>query len=204
MSNFPLLRIVLVLLAAPAPVHAHLVNSGFGPFYDGVMHLFVTPEDLLPVVALTLLAGLRGPRCGRAVVFLLPVAWLAASVAGMLATPELRLPAATAVVTVVLGALVAADLSLPPPLVGGLAIVLGLLNGGLNGVEFGQTRSSGLGSVGLTGAGVACALFVVASLLAGHVASLRAQWARVAVRVAGSWIGAIGLLLFGWALRSRV
>ena len=46
---------------------AHLMNTGFGPFYDGLTHLFVTPEDLLPVIALAFLAGLRGPRFGRAV-----------------------------------------------------------------------------------------------------------------------------------------
>ena len=31
----------------------------------------------------------------------------------------------------------------------------------------------------------------------------RAQWARIAVRVAGSWIAASGLLVLGWAVRAR-
>jgi hypothetical protein len=30
---------------------------------------------------------------------------------------------------------------------------------------------------------------------------LRADWSRIAVRVAGSWIAASGLLLLGWAAR---
>jgi hypothetical protein len=30
---------------------------------------------------------------------------------------------------------------------------------------------------------------------------LRMAWARVVVRVAGSWIAAIGVLLLGWAFR---
>jgi hypothetical protein len=55
------------MLTATPSAHAHLMNTGFGPFYDGLTHLFVTPEDLLPVIALALLAGLRGPRFGRAV-----------------------------------------------------------------------------------------------------------------------------------------
>jgi urease accessory protein len=197
------LGILLAVLAAPAAAHAHLMNTGFGPFYDGVMHLFVTPEDLLPVVALALLGGLRGPRCGRTLLFVLPLAWLAGSVIGVLIAPRLTLPAATAAVTIALGALVAADISLPLTLVGGLAIVLGLLNGALNGIELGHAPALSLGAAGLAVAGVASALFVVVSLLSGHVASLRAHWARVVVRVAGSWIGAIGLLLLGWSLRSR-
>jgi hypothetical protein len=46
-------------------------------------------------------------------------------------------------------------------------------------------------------AGVAGALFVVVSLLAGQIATVRAAWARVAVQVAGSWIAAIGLFMLG-------
>ena len=68
------------------------MNTGFGPFYDGLTHLFVTPEDLLPVIALALLAGLRGPRFGRAVLLALPVAWLVGSAAGLLLAPQVTLP----------------------------------------------------------------------------------------------------------------
>jgi hypothetical protein len=49
--------------------------------------------------------------------------------------------------------------------------------------------------------GVAVGLFVLVSLLAGQAASVRMRWARVAVRVAGSWIAAIGLLMLGWETR---
>ncbi len=50
--------------------------------------------------------------------------------------------------------------------------------------------------------GVAVALFVVVSLLAGQVTTVRAAWARIVVRVAGSWIAATGLLMLGWSLRA--
>jgi urease accessory protein len=196
-SNLPaLVALVLAFILVPAPARAHLMNTGFGPFYDGLAHLFVTPEDLLPAIALTLLGGLRGPRCARAVLFALPLTWLAAGVAALLVAQPLTLPAATAAVTIVLGALVAADLPLPLELVAALAIVLGILNGGLNGSELAKAHASGLGAVG-----VACALFVVVSLLAGQVASLRLPWARVVVRVAGSWIAAMGLFMLGWSVR---
>ena len=51
-------------------------------------------------------------------------------------------------------------------------------------------------------AGIASALFVVMALLAGPVVALRAAWARGVVRVAGSWIAAIGLLMLGWTVRA--
>jgi hypothetical protein len=45
-------------------------------------------------------------------------------------------------------------------------------------------------------------LFVVVALAAAMVVAIRAPWGRIAVRVAGSWIVAIGLLLLGWTLRA--
>lgn len=34
------------------------------------------------------------------------------------------------------------------------------------------------------------------------VVSIKAFWARIAVRVMGSWIAATGLLMIGWSLRT--
>jgi hypothetical protein len=78
-----------------------------------------------------------------------------------------------------------------------LALVLGLLHGYLNGSAMSEAKLGGLGLVGIV-----AALFVVVALAAGMVVALRAPWARIAVRVAGSWIAAVGLLLLGWTLRA--
>jgi len=195
-SNLSWLATTVTLTLAPS-AQAHLMNTGFGPFYDGLTHLFVTPEDLLPVIALALLAGLRGPRFGRSVLFVLPVAWLVGSTAGLLLAPQFTLAKAEIIVTIGLGALLAADRPLPLAFVVGLAILLGLFHGILNGYELAKGPSSGQ----MVTVGVAVGLFVLVSLLAGQAASVRMRWARVAVRVAGSWIAAIGLLMLGWATR---
>jgi hydrogenase/urease accessory protein HupE len=187
-----LLWLLALLVVIPLPAHAHLMNTGLGPFYDGLAHPFVSPEDLLPVIALACLAGLRGPRFGRAVLFALPAAWLAGAVAG----PMLPLPFATAFMTIALGAMVAADKPLPLWLVVGGAVVLGLLHGSGNGVELARQKSVFLGA-----GGIAVALFVVVSMLAGQVTSVRAAWARIVVRVAGSWIAAMGLFMLGWSVK---
>jgi urease accessory protein len=50
-------------------------------------------------------------------------------------------------------------------------------------------------------AGAAIAILIVVSLLAGQAASIQALWARVALRVVGSWIAAIGIFMLGWSLR---
>jgi urease accessory protein len=190
------LALAITLMAAPS-AQAHLMNMGFGPFNDGLVHLFATPEDLLPVIALALMAGLRGPRFGRAVLFALPVAWLIGSAAGLLLASPITLPVADTIITIALGVLLATDRPLPLAAVVCLGIVLGLFHGILNGSDLPRASSSSQ----ISAAGVAAALFVAVSLLAGQAASMRARWARVVVRMAGSWIVAIGLLMLGWAMR---
>ena len=176
---------------------AHLMSTGLGPFYDGLVHLFLTPEELLPVVALSLLAGMRGPRFGRAALFVLPAAWLLGSVAGRAIPPRTALPAVAALLTLGLGALVAADRALPYISVAALAAGLGLWNGAWTGMELAKSHSSTF----VTVLGTVCGVFIVVALLAALTSSLRAPWARIAVRVAGSWIAASGLFMLGWSLR---
>jgi hydrogenase/urease accessory protein HupE len=186
-----------LVLALPVPAHAHLMNTGFGPFYDGVTHLFVTPEELLPVVALALFAGLRGPTFGRTVLVSLPLAWLTASlVSAVVMPPDVAPSAVSAGAAILFGLLLAIDRPCPLVAVTGLSITLGVLNGGLSGLELARARASWL-----TAAGSASGLLVLIALVAGHSTSIRAPWARVAIRVAGSWTVAIGLLMLGWSAR---
>jgi len=186
-----------VLLALPATSHAHLMTTGLGPFYDGVSHFALTPEDLLPALALALLAGLRGSRAGRLALFALPAAWLVGGLAGLAFPTVSTATALTTVSFLVLGALVASDARLRPEWVMGLALVLGLLHGYLNGSAMSQAS---LGALGLVG--IVATIFVLAALAAALAVALRPPWARIAVRVAGSWIAAIGLLLLGWSFRA--
>ena len=179
----------------PSRANAHLVSTGLGPIYDGLLHFALTPEDLVPVLALALLAGLRGPAHGRRALFVLPVAWLLGGWFG-LAVHGRANPVLAAVSFVLLGGLVAADVRLPLGATTMLAALLGLWHGYLNGTAMSQPGPRGLGIVG-----IAAAVFALVAITASFVTSLRPAWARVVVRVAGSWIAAIGLLLLGWGLR---
>jgi hydrogenase/urease accessory protein HupE len=165
-----------------------------GPVYDGIGHFLLTPADLVPVLALGLYAGLRGAAAGRRAMILLPSAWLVGGLAGSAVGFATSVPV-PALSFLLLGGLVASDLCLPPAAVAGVAIVLGLVHGFLNG---GVLRE-GAGTLGLIG--VATMLFVLITPVSALVVSLGKSWARIAVRVAGSWIAAVGLLMFGWAMK---
>lgn len=190
----PLAAIALL----PRPAAAHLNSTGLGPVYDGVAHFLTSPEDLLAVLALALWAGARGANYGRWALFMLPSAWLLGSLLGMTAAATAGGTVLSAVWLMALGALLATDLALPLRGATALAALLGLQRGYLNGLGIEQSAS---GIAALLGLGAV--VFVVVAIAAASVVRLRAAWARVAVRVIGSWIAASGLLLLGWSLRTH-
>lgn len=187
--------VTLGLVASARSADAHLVTTGLGPLYDGLVHFVLAPEDLVPTLALAAFAGLRGAVHGRQVLFTLPTAWLLGGLLGLSIGVGVS-PLAPVASFLLLGGLVAADARLPLAATSALALVLGLLHGYLNGMA--MTRP-GLGALGLMG--IVICVFTLTALATSLVIPLRAVWARVAVRVAGSWITAVGLLLLGWALR---
>ncbi len=187
---------VLLFLGCPK-AEAHLVTTGLGPVYDGIAHLVLSPADLAVVVVVTLLAAMRGARSGRWLLALLPAAWLVGGQAGLMFPASASLSMATGVSFLLAGALVAADRDLPLPVVAALASVIGAFHGFLTGAALAPSPS---GALELTGTMVA--LIVVVTLLAGLVVSIKAFWARIAVRVVGSWIAATGLLMIGWSVRA--
>ena len=186
----------LVGVLLPTAAEAHLVTTGLGPVYDGISHVVLSPDDLVPALVMALLAGMNGAIAGRRALFALTAAWLSGGIAGFLVgQPAIPATAATASF-LVLGVLTAADRRLSPTTITTFAVAVGLLHGWLNGVSIVDARREALGLTGIVSA-----IFVLAAIAAAFAVSLRAVWARVAVRVAGSWVAAIGLLMLGWALR---
>ena len=186
---------LFAMVLCPLRVEAHLNSTGLGPVYDGLVHFLLSPEDLVPVLALALFAGLRGAAYGRRALFVLPGAWLLGGFVGMSAITS-RGSALTAISFLLLGGLLAADARLSLRATTILAALVGLFHGYLNGAGMGQP---GVGAVALLG--LVFAVFVLVALAAALVVRLRRPWTRIAVRVVGSWITASGLLMVGWAVR---
>lgn len=184
------------LLLSTAQAQAHLVTTGLGPFYDGISHVLLSPDELLGVTGLALLAGQGGVRCSRLLLWTLPVAWMLGGLLGLHQSAAVSLPVVSSLALIVIGALVACDWRVQAAVVISLAGMFGALHGYGNGTVAAQST---LGMTGLLG--ISATIFVLVALLAAFTVSLRPLWTRAAVRVAGSWIAAIGLLLTGWALR---
>ncbi|HZD32838.1 MAG TPA: HupE/UreJ family protein [Candidatus Angelobacter sp.] len=198
-SRLPLYAFVVFAFAMCATTaEAHLNSTGMGPIYDGLMHFLTSPEDLVPVLALALLAGLRGASHGRRALFTIPTAWLLGGLIGLSAAAASAHPFVAAAWFLFLGGLLAADAKLSLRVTTALAALLGLYHGYLNGTGMGQSSSAAVALLGLV-----FAVFVLIAFAAAFVVRLRVQWARIAVRVAGSWIAASGLLMLGWAVRKH-
>jgi urease accessory protein len=196
-SRIPMYAAVLfACVLSPLTAEAHLNSTGMGPIYDGLMHFLMSPEDLVPVLALALLSGLRGPTYGRRILFVLPAAWLFGGLIGLAASASNGNAIVSSVWFLLLGGLLAADAKLSLRMTTALAALLGLYHGYLNGTGLGLNLTSATVLLGL----IFCA-FVLIALAAAFVVQLKADWTRIAVRVAGSWIFASGLLLLGWAVR---
>jgi hydrogenase/urease accessory protein HupE len=190
-----------IALLCTARAEAHLVSTGVGPFYDGIGHFLLSPEDLIPAVALALLAGMRGPAVGGWALWTLPTAWVAGGLAGLLGgAPLVSDQVSSALSFLILGALVASDLSLRTPVIAALALFLGGLHGFFNGLAM---REAGTKPALLQLAGIGLMLFLVVLHVSEFVQTLRRPWTRIVVRVLGSWIAASGLLLLGWSLRAH-
>ncbi len=49
--------------------------------------------------------------------------------------------------------------------------------------------------------GVSVTVLIIGLLCSALIVSLKAAWTRIAIRVAGSWIAAVGMLMLGWMVR---
>jgi urease accessory protein len=185
----------LALALCAAPAHAHLVETGLGPLYDGIAHFALTPEELIPALALAVLAGLRGPDHARRAIAALPLAWLLGALVGTGLNVPL-LASLSWLPLVVLGGLAAADLRLRLGATTAIGAAAGLFLGLANGAAVAQAGPGMRGVIGIVGA-----VFVLTALVAACVVAWQKGWQRIAWRAAGSWIAASGLLLLGWSAR---
>ncbi|MEI5680724.1 hypothetical protein AAAK29_20715 [Mesorhizobium sp. CCNWLW179-1] len=184
-------------LCAPTPSHAHLVSSGLGPFYDGALHLLLTPMDLVGLATLSLFAGSQGATAGRLLVIVAPIAWLLAGAVALFSQVDGSFAIANAGALVLLGGSVALGLKTSSTVAAVAAAVFGGLLGFQSGVEL---RAADADWVALIG--TVAVVLAVTILISALVISYTAFTFQVVQRVLGSWAAATGLLSLGWIVGS--
>jgi urease accessory protein len=187
----------LLLAVSAHPAAAHTLDNRFGDFYGGVLHPLTALEHALPILALGLLAGQQGERAARWLVLVFSLALLIGAVLAVLMPALPSMPFLNAASFIVLGLLVAAGRRLPLPLLITLGAAFGLSHGYENGRAMGPDTSMHLFILGVAVAGG----LVTALVSAATIDLVARTWARVGVRVVGSWIAAIGIMTIGLALR---
>jgi hydrogenase/urease accessory protein HupE len=185
-------------LFAPAAAHAHLVNSGLGPIYDGALHLILTPMDIVRLVALGLFAGAQEPRGGRAIVVAAPVSWFLAGAAALSLGAAGTFAVADGAGLFLLGAAIALDLRPPTIVAAAAAAAFAGLLGFQSGIEL---RAGGGDWTQLLG--TTAVVLVLLLLVTSLVTATTAFVARIACRVLGSWAAATGLLSIGWIVAAN-
>lgn len=186
----------LPLLALPGVAEAHMVSTGLGDFYDGLLHPLLSLGQGLPLLGVALWAGAATDRAARAAVLVLPIGWFLGGLIGAEVSHARPWAMAAAICGLLAGLGAAADLRLPrlPAAVAAAAIglLLGLAAAAVEGNP--NWRLS---------AGMAAAAFFLMLLVAGQRHVLAGRVAPVAARVLASWIAAASLLQLGWLLAGR-
>jgi hydrogenase/urease accessory protein HupE len=200
--HFPRKNAVRAVVAAVAVVfsqaaNAHLVSTELGPLYDGAAHPLVSPQDLLTILGLAILAAHGGAISGRRLIVSLTLAWATGVCIGFAAVHgPLEFPVAAAAVILILGILGVSRLRIPSGVLVSASTFLGLARGVMNGSAARNADGQWLSVLG-----IALGIFVLCTLLTGGGKWLENRRFAVALRVIGSWIAAIGLLMLGWELR---
>ena len=180
-------------LFTPTAAHAHLVNSGLGPLYDGALHLILSPMDIVRLVALCLFAGAQGQGPARNLVTVAAIAWFVAGASAYAFGAASTFEITNAVSLFLLGGADAFDLK-PQPLIAALVVaIFAALLGYQSGVGLRLDNADWVSLLGAAAVAVAVMLLATA-----FVVSATAFPMRIACRVLGSWASATGLLSIGW------
>ena len=187
----------LVLLSA-VPASAHGALPGGGGFYAGLAHPFLAIPHLLLLLALGLLLGRRPMPVPR-----LPLIALAAGLAAGLALGRdeflpLLLPSAIVGLGLVMALWLAAAFDAPVGLLTALALATGLGVGLDTGVP---PQAAGWLAAAAPYMGVAAAVALVVLDAAALSTAVNRPPLAISLRVAGSWLAAMLLIILAFQAR---
>jgi urease accessory protein len=189
------------LLAVSGQASAHSAVKGSSDFYAGFIHPLTALEHVLPFVALGLLAGQQGRR-GQPAVLAFSLSLMAGAISALPTGPMPYVGLVNILSSVLLGILLAAAWRLPMQLLYAIAIAFGLSHGFANGTAITGDIHPYLFIPGVGLAGLIVTAYGMIS--ADFLLRQKAAWMHIAIRVAGSWIAAIGILVLATSWKAVV
>lgn len=186
--------LTLLFAVVPSLARAHSPIEGIGHFYGGMLHPLLVPPHLLLLVALGLWIGQQGlrhievglPSFGAGLATGLAAAGL--GYVSPLPVGLLLAPAAAA------GLWVASARELPRGVIGAGSLAGGMLIGLDSVPDAGPPRDILLT---LLGTGLGAGFLVVHE--AALTEFLQRPWQRIGIRILGSWVGAISIMVLALA-----
>ena len=171
-------------------VALHIVNTELGHFYAGIFHVLLSPDHLLPLVALGIIMGYQEKATARHMLLTTVIAGLAGGLYGRHLDNQTWLAYINFSSFVVLGALAAYGKTIKPP----IALSLSAIFAGTQSMLHMAGLPAGL-SWEIFLSGVLLGLGMVASVISAITLTLPSRWMRLALRIYGSWVAALGLLM---------
>ena len=200
--RFALIRIIacapglalLIALLVPSVAAAHPIK-GVGDFYAGMLHPLTALEFLLPWIAVALFAGQQGRKAALLTLGIFPLALVSGAGLALIMPAPAWVSGICLAMIPLLGLAVASALPCPSTVTILLVAIVGSLHGLANGSEITTSMSAWRFIPGLAAAAIMILTYGI-----GLVRSLHKPWTRIAVRVVGSWIAAIGILVCAFKL----
>jgi hydrogenase/urease accessory protein HupE len=193
-----LLATSFLSLCLPATTRAHSTIEGLEGFVGGVLHPLTDPAHLLIIVALGLLIGQRSPLDFKAP-FVVFVPCLAVALI-FTTTGFVRTVYQPALIGLALCAAVPVSLEKPvPPLAYRALFAVGAFALGLDSMP--EPNSTSILIKTLLGTWI-MVIFLVFDIAYYTSLAMRGNWPRMGVRVLGSWIMAISLMVLALSLLS--
>jgi urease accessory protein len=167
----------------------HLVNARFGDFYAGLFHVVTAIEHLLPILALGLFAGQQDTKGARSCLIAFSSFLLVGVMVGT-KLPEIEIITFLSIFSlIIMGGIVTIHLKASIVWLIIIAGVLGLIQGVANGSALGNGIQVLNFSTGVLVTGIA-----IVTLFSGLALSMVKYWQKMAIRVVGSWIVAMGII----------
>ncbi|MEE1674931.1 HupE/UreJ family protein [Agarivorans aestuarii] len=193
----PILLGVIVLLA-PFPSWAHSPIAGVGSFYNGLLHPVFVPAHMLLLLGVGIILGLHTPSRDKAAFACFGLA----SVIGLIVTIYFSTNIELVIYAVagITGGLILANINTPLWFKSVLLGVAGLLIG----LDSRQDALTGQDkTLTLIGNAISVNLLVLYAMVLANFLSKKNWQLLIGLRVAGSWISAISLLMFAFAITTK-